>query len=198
MKYFKLIDKKIDIQPLLKELHSNENLWLANTSRQDNVPCQRKTNSIFLRVAVERDDLLINENQESIWSKQASNFPLARQFMEDVAEKQNGTLSRAVIVRLAANSQVYPHIDHGSYYKIRDRYHLPLKSTLNNILISGDEQRIMREGELWWFDNNQHHAAINQSEDWRIHYIFDILPDQYKDLGHNPALPSASFKRRAP
>jgi len=34
----------------------------------------------------------------------------------------------------------------------------------------------MREGELWWFDNKQYHEACNESDEWRIHYIFDLLP----------------------
>ncbi|MEO0968094.1 MAG: aspartyl/asparaginyl beta-hydroxylase domain-containing protein [Cyanobacteria bacterium J06639_18] len=35
----------------------------------------------------------------------------------------------------------------------------------------------MQEGELWWFDNKQPHESFNASEQWRIHLIFDVLPE---------------------
>lgn len=41
--------------------------------------------------------------------------------------------------------------------------------------MSGGETVRMREGELWWFDNKQYHESHNESEDWRIHYIFGHL-----------------------
>ena len=34
----------------------------------------------------------------------------------------------------------------------------------------------MREGELWWFDNNALHEAHNDGDEDRIHLIFDLLP----------------------
>ncbi len=43
----------------------------------------------------------------------------------------------------------------------------------------------MQEGELWWFDNKQYHESYNESDDWRIHYIFDLLPADYSDLAVN-------------
>jgi hypothetical protein len=66
-------------------------------------------------------------------------------------------------------------------------------------MMSGGEKTLMREGELWWFDNRQHHQAINNSDDWRIHFIFDILPDKYKELAKNPVtLDEVSLKLKAP
>ncbi len=34
----------------------------------------------------------------------------------------------------------------------------------------------MQTGELWWFDNKQMHEARNDSDEDRIHFIFDLLP----------------------
>jgi hypothetical protein len=33
----------------------------------------------------------------------------------------------------------------------------------------------MQPGECWWFDNKVPHEAYNESDDWRIHLIFDVL-----------------------
>ena len=98
----------------------------------------------------------------------------------------NCHLSRATIVRLKPKSQVFRHIDEGSYYFLRDRFHLVLQSSTGSVLMSGGEEVRMQEGELWWFDNKQYHESYNESGDWRIHYIFDLLPAEYSDLAVNP------------
>jgi len=186
VKYFRLVYKGIDPQPLLAEIGKNEGAWLVNTSRQDKIRVQRETNTIFLRSAVARSDLNGNENQETAATKMSENFPLAMDFLTRVANHLNGTLSRATIVRLKPKSFVDVHIDTGSYYLIRDRFHFVLHSPSGSILQSGNERVRMNAGELWWFNNKQHHSSYNESDEWRIHYIFDILPPAFASLAINP------------
>ncbi len=185
MKYFKLLRSGVDIAPLLQEVHSQEQAWLLNTSRQDKIRVQRDTNTIFLSGPVARPDLNVNENQESRLTSVSALFPRALGFMNGVADEMNSQLSRANIVRLKPKSQVSRHIDVGSYYLIRDRFHLVLYSSAGSVLMSGGEQVRMREGELWWFDNKQYHEAYNESDEWRIHYIFDLLPPAHRHLAVN-------------
>lgn len=172
--------------PLLAEIDAQPGAWLHDTSRQDKISVQRNTNTIFLRGPVRRPDLSTNENQVSSPTGLAPYFPRALGLMADVARQLNAELSRATIVRLAPHSKVHRHIDAGSYYLIRDRYHLVLRSSRGSLLASGDERVVMQPGELWWFDNKQHHWAENQSDDWRIHYIFDLLPSAHRPLAKNP------------
>ena len=188
MKYFKLIRSGIDVGPLLQEVRSQEQAWSIDTGRQDRIRVQRDTNTIFLRGAVPRPDLPVNENQESRLTPVSALFPKAIAFMSDFAREMNCLLSRATIVRLKPQSQVFRHIDAGSYYFLRDRFHLVLQSPTGSRLMSGGEEVCMQEGELWWFDNKQYHESYNASGDWRIHYIFDLLPADYGDLAVNPVL----------
>lgn len=197
MDYFRLVRQNVDIAPLLQEIEANEDAWLADTKRQENVPFQRETQTIGLRIPVSRNDLQAEQNQESVWSSLSKKFPLACKFMQDVANAEGGELSRAVIVRLQPKGNVYLHIDHGSYYLIRNRYHLVLKSEMGSFLMSGGETVKMKEGELWWFDNLQYHQAMNNSENWRIHFIFDVLPHKYATLGKNPLTPDQVKERLA-
>jgi outer membrane protein assembly factor BamB/orotate phosphoribosyltransferase len=185
MKYFRLIRSGVDVAPLLEEVRSQEQAWLLNTSRQDRIRVQRDTNTIFLSGPVARPDLNVNENQETRLTSVSALFPKALEFMNGVAQEMNSELSRATIVRLKPKSQVLRHIDTGSYYLIRDRFHLVLYSSVGSILMSGGEQVRMREGELWWFDNKQYHEACNESDEWRIHYIFDLLPSAHTHLAVN-------------
>jgi outer membrane protein assembly factor BamB/orotate phosphoribosyltransferase len=199
VKYFKLIRSGIDVAPLLEELREREEAWRIDTGRQDKIRVQRDTNTIFLSAAVHRPDLQINENQESRLTSVSKNFPRALAFMTEFAEEMNCHLSRATIVRLKPKSQVFRHIDEGSYYFLRDRFHLVLQSSAGSVLMSGGEQVRMQEGELWWFDNKQYHESCNESDEWRIHYIFDLLATDYSDLAVNPIfLPPEPVKSPEP
>jgi hypothetical protein len=191
MKFFRRVASGIQVAPLLAEIQAQGDAWLANTSRQDKIHVQRDTNTIFLRGAVKRPDLHVNENQESQPSQISARFPLAMSTMAKIAEMSKSSLSRATIVRLKPKSRVDQHIDVGSYYLIRNRFHLVLYSPSGSVLISGNEAVRMQAGELWWFDNKQHHSAYNESEEWRVHYIFDLLPQAYERLAVNPLPPVA-------
>src|SRR5580658_7847959 len=199
MKYFKLIRAGIDVGPLLEEVRSQEQAWLLNTSRQDKIRVQRDTNTIFISGPVARPDLNVNENQESNLTAVSKLFPKAVAFMNGVAQEMNAGLARATIVRLKPKSQVLRHIDVGSYYLIRDRFHLVLYSSAGSVLMSGGEQVRMQEGELWWFDNKQYHEAYNESDEWRIHYIFDLLPAAHAHLAVNSVLvPPENIRAQSP
>jgi outer membrane protein assembly factor BamB len=197
MKYFKLIRSDVDVAPLLEEVRSQEQAWLIATGRQDRIRVQRDTNTIFLSAAVQRPDLNINENQETRLTSASKLFPRALAFMTQFAQEMNCCLSRATIVRLKPQSQVFRHIDEGSYYFLRDRFHLVLRSPAGSLLMSGGETVRMKVGELWWFDNKQFHESYNESDDWRIHYIFDLLPADYQDLAVN-AVPLPAGPVRPP
>ncbi len=180
MQNFKLVANTINTKFILGELDAQEQMWLANTSRQKNVYCQRHTRNIFLRVAkkpLPRGEKNANNVQESVTASAAVNFPYTLEFCENLANTIHGKLGRVMLVALAPNSQVYPHVDHGKYYRIRDRYHLVITSPTGSPLSAGTETAVMREGELWVFNNKIEHSAINTSNQHRIHLIFDILPE---------------------
>src|ERR1700691_367937 len=198
MKFFRLIRSGIEIAPLLTEIQAKQEAWLLNTSRQDKVQVQRDTNTIFLRGHVRRPDLQVNENQESRFTDTSKSFPRAVALMTSFAKEMNAHLSRATIVRLKPKSKVFRHVDAGSYYFVRDRYHIVLYSSAGSVMVSGNEWVRMREGELWWFDNKQYHEACNESDEWRIHYIFDLLPIAYEHLAVNPIPPDELSSLESP
>ena len=112
---------------------------------------------------------------ESRWTGASALYPIACRFLRDFAQERNGLLGRAKIVCLPAGRRVYPHIDRGAYYVVRDRYHLVLRSARGSWLKAGEEELRMHEGELWWFENRLPHEAVNDSDEYRIHLIMDFL-----------------------
>ena len=126
MSHFRRLATDVDIEPILAELSAVPELRLADTSRQRNVRCQRNTQNIFLRAA--RKPLPpgarnANDVHSSRTTKVARSFPRALQYCNSVAKTQEGQIGRATLVALQPNSKVYPHVDAGEYYRIRDRFH---------------------------------------------------------------------------
>ena len=179
--HFTKIAEHVEINPLLEELDAAPEMWLADTSRQRKVRCQRNTRNIFLRVPrkpLPPGEKNANNVHESRIAPASKKFPLALAFCERIAEEHKAMLGRATLVTLLPKCRVYPHIDAGSYYRIRDRLHLVLRSPLGSPLTAGSETVVMHEGDLWAFDNKALHWAENPSSEPRIHLIFDILPSQ--------------------
>lgn len=191
MQYFTKIGGNIDISPILAELAAVPQLWHADRSRQRKVRCQRNTLNIFLRTPrkpLPAGAKNANDVHESRVAPAARKLPSALKFCETIAERSGGELGRATLVSLLPGKKVFPHVDAGAYYRIRDRYHLVLKSSRGSPLTAEGETALMWPGELWAFDNKVTHSAENRSGEPRVHLIFDILPPPGQGLYVHPAI----------
>lgn len=178
MKFFRLMRANIDVAPFLGELSVVNDAWSIATGRQEKVQVQREALAVPLR-GVRKSAIgesARRDVQESRWTNTSASFPHARRFLKRFAGQMGAELGRAKLVLLPAGRRVYPHVDRGEYYKVRNRYHLVLSSRDGSWLRAGDEEITMREGELWWFDNKALHEAWNQGDRDRIHLIFDMKP----------------------
>ena len=179
MAHFTKIARGVDIGPLLAELDASPEMWFVDTSRQRKIRCQRNTRNIYLRAP--RKPLPpgaknANDVHESRNARAARRFPRSLAYCESVADHLGGTLGRATLVALLPHGRVFPHVDAGAYYRVRDRFHLVLRSARGSPLSAGDEQVVMHPGELWAFNNKARHWADNPSDEVRVHLIFDVLP----------------------
>ena len=179
LKHFTRIADSVDVSPFLAELDAAPEMWFANTSRQRKIRCQRNTRNIFLRAPrkpLPHGAKNANDIHESRVARSARKFPRTLAWCESVADTLSGTLGRATLVALLPHGRVFPHVDAGAYYRIRDRFHLVLRSARGSPLAAGDERIVMRPGELWAFNNKARHWADNPSDESRVHLIFDVLP----------------------
>ena len=174
---FELVKPYVDPAPFLAEIARLENPWDIATGRQDKIAVQREAKAIPLRGLRKSviGDRKRRDVHESRWTNTSAPYKHARNFLTAFARSQGAQLGRAKLVMLPAGRRVYPHVDRGDYYRVRDRYHLVLKSTAGSWLRAGDEEVTMREGELWWFDNKAMHEAWNHGDQDRLHMIFDML-----------------------
>jgi Aspartyl/Asparaginyl beta-hydroxylase len=180
MQHFKRLSSSIDTVALLNEIGAVDNAWDIATGRQEKIAVQREALAIPIRGLCKSaiGEKARRDVMESRWTTSSTKFPEVRALVEYWARKTGSLPGRAKIVCLPAGKRVYPHIDRGAYYRHHDRYHAVLKSSQGSWLKAGDEEVRMREGELWWFDNQQVHEAFNDGDEDRIHIIFDLLQEK--------------------
>ena len=80
--------------------------------------------------------------------------------------------SRCGFLSLPVGGVVGLHIDQGTYYHTRDRYHLSIQGRYKYFV--GDESVIVEPGTLLWFNNKLMHGTENIGDCTRITFVFDV------------------------
>jgi hypothetical protein len=80
--------------------------------------------------------------------------------------------SRCGFLSLPVGGEVGQHIDIGSYYQTRDRYHLSIQGRY--IYTVGDESVTVEPGTLLWFNNKLPHGTKNIGDCVRVTFVFDV------------------------
>lgn len=81
-------------------------------------------------------------------------------------------LGRCGFLALPVNEKVLPHIDIGSYYLNKDRYHLSIQGRYK-YTVDGEEA-IIEPGTFFWFNNKKMHSSENVGDETRITFVFDV------------------------
>ena len=79
---------------------------------------------------------------------------------------------RCGFLALPVDEYVGAHIDEGTYYKTKDRYHLSIKGEYQ--YFTGGEIIKVKPGTLFWFNNKMPHGAVNTADETRITFVFDV------------------------
>ena len=84
----------------------------------------------------------------------------------------NRELHRCGFLSLPVGEIVGAHIDEGTYYLTRDRYHLSILGKYQ--YFCGEESVIVEPGTLLWFNNKLPHGTVNLGDETRITFVFDM------------------------
>ena len=100
--------------------------------------------------------------------------PAAQHHTEVVGflKRNFGKFSRCGFLSLPVDGEVGQHIDIGSYYQTRDRYHLSIQGRY--IYTVGDESVTVEPGTLLWFNNKLPHGTKNIGDCVRVTFVFDV------------------------
>ncbi len=169
-----------DPTPLRAELNKlNPHWWSIDTRRQNNITHHQKTWSLILRQSPNKTEFYkpIDQKHESLATLTADLLPKTHAAILQLANELGIGLGRVAVVKLRPKAQAYRHYDSERHLAGRKRYHLVLDSAQSgNILESGSERVEVKPGEVWFFDNKAMHRAVNNSDQYRVHVIFDGYP----------------------
>jgi hypothetical protein len=181
MKNIRIIKTGVDVSGILNQLHQYPEDWgsqknIENTKQQD--PTKYTTSADVLQLimgGVETEDQYVGNTEICIQT------PAYEKHMEilNYLGKYFKKIRRCGFLALPVGQIVGTHIDEGSYYLTKDRYHLSIQGKYEYNV--GDERIIVEPGTLFWFNNKLPHSAVNIGDNVRITFVFDV-PHHKKNL----------------
>ena len=170
MSNFRFIEKNINVEKILGQVLKNPNDW-DHASTIKNIDGDLTPYGFLpLTMAVVRkkgDEPKNTELQKNtlMWYK----YTEIRKWLKSYKCHRH---SRAAFFKLKPGDSVGWHVDEGTYYLTRDRYHLSLQGTYE--YSCGDEMHVIEPGTFFWFNNKIKHMAFNNSDIERITFVFDV------------------------
>lgn len=87
------------------------------------------------------------------------------------------TVRRCAFFSIPVGHKVGKHIDFGTYYLNKDRYHVSISGRYKYTVYGKDgvaETVIIEPGTFFWFDNKLEHESENIADEPRVAFIFDV------------------------
>ena len=177
-KFIKVIKTGIDVSKVTEQLRKNPSDWnhqkkeegvrsLVNEHGFDDLPISNLQLTIG---AVKKKKDFVGNSELSV------NTPAYKRHTEIIKlikeEFGNKEIYRCGFLALPVDEYVGAHIDEGTYYKTKDRYHLSIKGEYQ--YFTGGEIIKVKPGTLFWFNNKMPHGAVNTSDETRITFVFDV------------------------
>jgi hypothetical protein len=176
MQNIKIIKTGINVKKMLSQLEKNPQDWGAQKNMEgvhdlvDEWGFPKISAGVLQLVmgAVTKPDQYVGDSEISVPTDAYYRHTEIIAFLK----RNFKTFSRCGYLSLPVGGEVGKHIDIGSYYQTRDRYHLAIQGTYEYSV--GDETVRVEPGTLLWFNNKLEHGAKNVGDCVRITFVFDV------------------------
>jgi hypothetical protein len=181
MKNIRIIETGVNVSKILEQLEQYPEDW----GSQKNIKDTEQLDSNKYTVTVDVLQLImggITKEGEYVGNTEICNKTPAYEHHTEVLKfvfDRFKKLRRCAFLSLPIGQIVGTHVDEGTYYLTKDRYHLSIQGKYEYNV--GDERIIVEPGTLFWFNNKFPHSAVNIGEEPRITFVFDI-PHHKKNL----------------
>lgn len=171
MSNFIFIKRNIDVSAVLAQLKEYESDWKAVSTFENTGGSQDPYGFLPLCMAVTTEEFPNPKNTEYI--QKTPMFDRHTEIKKLLGSLGVRKFARAAYFKLAVGGRVLNHIDDGTYYLEKDRYHLSLSGQYKYIV--DGEEHIIEPGTFFWFDNKKYHSAENVSPtEQRLTFVFDV------------------------
>ena len=177
-KCIKIINDKIDVSKVIKQLKKNPQDWDHQKHIED---VQSLLDRGFDDLPVSALQLImggVKSKEDFVGDSEINIKTPAYQHHSEIRkilkkEFSGEEIHRCGFLSLPIDEIVGAHIDEGTYYLTRDRYHLSISGRYQYFV--GNETVIVDPGTLFWFNNKLPHGTVNIADEVRITFVFDIL-----------------------
>jgi len=176
MSNIRVIKKGINVSKILKQLHQYPEDWGAQKNidgvgdlvNEHGFPAVQAGVLQLVMGVVANKEQYVGDSEMSIATPAYNHHTEIISFLKRHFKK----FDRCGFLSLPIGGEVGQHIDIGSYYQTRDRYHLAIQGSYD-YTVGGETVRV-EEGDLIWFDNKQSHGTKNVGDVIRITFVFDV------------------------
>lgn len=166
---FLFLDDSAPFKLLQDEIAKNHDLWQIVSTMEDVDGDHNPEGFLPLVMGVKEEGKRIKDSNKVRPTEAFSKFPV---LFNALLLYGVDSFARAAFFRLPPKQNVLSHIDDGSYYLNKDRFHLCIQGTYEYAV--DKEVHIIKQGQFFWFDNKKIHRAKNIGEDDRITFVFDV------------------------
>lgn len=171
----------VDSDEIRKEVVGFYDEWLLDTSRQETFTTHENTfmyELIRFNYAWRPDQEQISKKVNSLGEPAEQELSKIYKILEDYVD---GKVVHAEIISMKPNSRIRIHKDRGDMLYLVRRFHVPIKTNLQTFFTVEDEKFFLEEKNLYELNNTKYHGVRNQSDEYRIHLIIDVLPNEYAE-----------------
>tara|TARA_Y100001970_G_scaffold153724_1_gene188211 strand:- start:522 stop:1064 length:543 start_codon:yes stop_codon:yes gene_type:complete len=175
MKNIKILKKGIDVSKVKEQLEQYSDDWYIQRKGSDTLLEKGYADidvgnlQLIMGAVAEKDDFV----GDSELSKPTPAYGRHTEILRIIEKEMPGReLHRCGFLSLPIDGYVGAHIDEGTYYLTRDRYHISIAGQYQYFV--GNESVIVDEGTFFWFNNKMPHGAVNLGDETRITFVFDM------------------------
>ena len=177
MDNIRIIQTGIDISKIKEQLELYPKDWGVQTEMEHTDILDPNVNLVSAKVLQLMVGAISNPDQDVRNSEICIPTPACSRHTEILkwAWKTFGRFARCAFLSLPPGKIVGKHIDWGSYYLQKDRYHLSIQGRYRYTV--GDESVIVEPGTFLWFNNKLEHGTENLGDVTRITFVIDVPHD---------------------
>ncbi len=174
MKNIRIIKTGVDVSRILQQLKQYPEDWGCQKNVVDVEQLDPTEYTVTVDVlqlimgGVETEDQYVGNTEICIQTPAYAKHTEILNYLGKYFKK----LRRCGFLALPVGEIVGSHIDEGTYYLTKDRYHLSIQGKYKYTV--GDETIIIEPGTLFWFNNKLPHKAVNIGDNVRITFVFDV------------------------
>lgn len=164
-----LIDKLTD-----KALNSKQIWDIENQNKPNKFQCFETTKHIVFKFPVNLQSHLVS-NYNPLWESWKEYIEPIIDVVTKPYEYDGGRTCRIMLASVIPGGVIDMHIDHNSSADVPHKIHVPLQTTPEAYFFEGQNRYYLERGKAYEVNNKIPHGVRNESQQERIHLIFDYF-----------------------